>query len=61
MEGEAATEEPEVVGEEEEAKKKIKTKNNSLIVIFMGVEHEFLMNSVLLLCYYRECYKIMNN
>ena len=50
MEGEAATEEPEVVGEEKKiAKKKIKTKNNSLIVIFMGVEHEFLMNSVLLL------------
>ena len=50
MEGEAATEEPEVVGEEKKkiAKKKIKTKNNSLIVIFMGVEHEFLMNSVLL-------------
>ena len=64
MEGEAVTEEPEVVGEEKKkiAKKKIKTKNNSLIVIFMGVEHEFLMNSVLLpLCYYRECYKIMNN
>ena len=63
MEGEAVTEEPEVVGEEKKkiAKKKIKTKNNSLIVIFMGVEHEFLMNSVLLLLYYRECYKIMNN
>ena len=63
MEGEAATEEPEVVGEKERSEEENKeTKNNSLIVIFMGVEHEFLMNSVLpLLCYYRECYKIMNN
>ena len=63
MEGEAVTEEPEVVGEEKKkiAKKKIKTKNNSLIVIFMGGNMNFNEFCSTPLCYYRECYKIMNN